>query len=230
MYIIDLMRLTSCILLPRTFRVAQTHAHDAYEAHYVIGGRGSFETEEEPVSVRAGDFFYTRPGTMHRMDVPKRSYLLQYIAFLELDRELDAALAQDLDALLGEGKVRHLGDRYHPLFAQLSRQFLEYLNHNGIRDDVFDVVIQDTHADEFDAGLGDPAMRRADIPQAAAPCRLAGPRLQRVAEVVLVGQDALLDQIAVEPSAEKVAMIHKKIYAKQAYEKRTEIEKKSMKS
>jgi AraC family L-rhamnose operon transcriptional activator RhaR len=122
MYIIDLMRLTSCILLPRTFRVAQTHAHDAYEAHYVIGGRGSFETGAEPVSVRAGDFFYTRPGTMHRMDVPKRSYLLQYIAFLEFDRELDAALAQDLDALLGEGKVRHLGDRYHPLFAQLSRQ------------------------------------------------------------------------------------------------------------
>lgn len=124
MYIIDLMRLTSCILLPRTFRVAETHRHDAYEAHYVIGGRGSFEIRGVPVSVRGGDFFYTRPGTMHRMDVPKSSYLLQYIAFLELDRRLDAALAQDLNTLLGEGRVRHLGDRYHALFAQLSRQSL----------------------------------------------------------------------------------------------------------
>ena len=46
-------------------------------------------------------------------------------------------------------------------------------------------------------------------------------------EVVLVGQDALLDRITVEPSAEKVAMIHDKIYKKQAYEKQMEIEKKS---
>ena len=46
-------------------------------------------------------------------------------------------------------------------------------------------------------------------------------------EVVLVGQDALLDRITVEPSAEKVAMIHDKIYKKQAYEKQAEIEKKS---
>jgi AraC-like DNA-binding protein len=124
MYIIDLMRLKSCILLPRTFRVAERHRHDAYEAHYVIGGRGSFEVRGVPLSVRAGDFFYTRPGTMHRMDIPKSSYLLQYIAFLELDRRHDAPLAQDLNALLGEGRVRHLGDRYHALFAQLSRQSL----------------------------------------------------------------------------------------------------------
>lgn len=46
-------------------------------------------------------------------------------------------------------------------------------------------------------------------------------------EVVLVGQDALLDRITVEPSAEKVAMIHDKIYKKQTYEKQIEIEKKA---
>ena len=124
MYIIDLMRMTSCILLPRTFRVDEPHRHDAYEAHYVIGGRGSFEIRGRPVSVRAGDFFYTRPGTMHRMDIPQSSYLLQYIAFLELDRGLDEALAHDLSEFLGEGRVCHLGDRYHALFAQLSRQSL----------------------------------------------------------------------------------------------------------
>ena len=35
-----------------------------YEAHYVIGGRGSFEVLGEPVSVRPGDFFYTRRGRL----------------------------------------------------------------------------------------------------------------------------------------------------------------------
>lgn len=124
MYIIDIMRLGSCILLPRTFRVTETHAHDVYEAHYVIGGRASFETLGRPISVRSGDFFYTRPRTMHRMDVPEGSYLLQYVAFLEMDDVIDGALAEDLDRLLGEGRVRRLGDRFHALFAQLSRQSL----------------------------------------------------------------------------------------------------------
>ncbi len=124
MYNIDLMRLSSCILLPRTFRVAEMHAHDVYEAHYVIGGRGFFQVRGRPLSVRAGDFFYTRPGTMHRMDVPESSYLLQYVAFLDLRSEADGELIEDLDRLLGEGRVRRLGDRYHVLFAQLSRQSL----------------------------------------------------------------------------------------------------------
>ena len=124
MYIIDLMHLRSCILLPRTFRVAEAHTHDTYEAHYVIGGRGSFEARERPMPVRPGDFFYTRPGTMHRMEVPESSYLLQYVAFLDLDPETDGALVDDLDRLLGEGRVRRLGDRYHVVFAELSRQSL----------------------------------------------------------------------------------------------------------
>ena len=46
-------------------------------------------------------------------------------------------------------------------------------------------------------------------------------------EVVLVGQDALLDRITAEPSADKVAMIHDKIHAKQSYEKQVELEKKA---
>jgi hypothetical protein len=44
-------------------------------------------------------------------------------------------------------------------------------------------------------------------------------------EVVLVGQDALLDRIAAEPSAEKVAMIHDKIRATQFAEKEFEVQK-----
>jgi len=124
MYNIDIMRLSSCILLPRTLRVFDRHAHDSYEVHHVIAGRGSFELRGEPLVVRAGDFFYTRPGTMHRMVVPDGEYLLQYIAFLELDPQNDAGLADDLEALLGEGRIRRLGDRYHALFAQMSRQSL----------------------------------------------------------------------------------------------------------
>lgn len=47
-------------------------------------------------------------------------------------------------------------------------------------------------------------------------------------ETVLVGQDTLLDRLSAEPSADRVAMIHQKIDAKQAYEKQAELEKKSM--
>jgi hypothetical protein len=46
-------------------------------------------------------------------------------------------------------------------------------------------------------------------------------------EVVLKGQDALLDRIAMEPSADQVAMIHDKIHAKQISAKQFEIQKKS---
>jgi len=124
MYNIDIMRVSSCILLPRTLRIFDRHAHDAYEVHYVIAGRGSFELRGQGLAVRPGDFFYTHPATMHRMVVPEGEYLLQYIALLELDTDHDAELAGDLEELLGEGQIRRLGDRYHALFAQMSRQSL----------------------------------------------------------------------------------------------------------
>ena len=124
MYIIDIMRVSSCILLPRTLRVFERHAHRSHEVHYVIAGRGSFEVGEQQLAVRAGDFFYTRPDTVHRMIVAEGEYLLQYVAFLELDADRDAALGDDLEALLGEGRIHRLGDRYHALFAQMSRQSL----------------------------------------------------------------------------------------------------------
>ncbi|NNE18218.1 MAG: helix-turn-helix transcriptional regulator [Myxococcales bacterium] len=56
------------------------------------------------------------------MVVANGEYLLQYIAILELDPDHDADLANDLDAMVGEGQIRRLGDRYHALFAQISRQ------------------------------------------------------------------------------------------------------------
>lgn len=118
------MRLHACILLPRTLRVPSYHAHLGYELHYALAGRASFQLPNRQFSVRPGECFYTRPGTMHRMDVPKGEYLLQYIAILGLDPEKDAELCEDLEALMGEGEVRRLGDRYHALFAQLSRQAL----------------------------------------------------------------------------------------------------------
>jgi len=124
MYNIDIMRVNSCILLPRTLRVFERHAHRSHEAHYVIAGRGSFEVGKQQLAVRAGDFFYTRPETTHRMIVPEGEYLLQYVAFLELDAERDADLRDDLETLLGEGRIHRLGDRYHALFAQMSRQSL----------------------------------------------------------------------------------------------------------
>lgn len=118
------MRLSTCILLPRTLRIPKPHAHLGYELHYVIGGRASFELPDERLTVRQGDCFYTRPRTMHRMEVADGEYLLQYIALLELDPAQDAELEEDLQTLMGEGRVRRLGDRYHALFAQLSRQSL----------------------------------------------------------------------------------------------------------
>ena len=124
MYNIDIMRVSTCILLPRTLRIFDRHAHGTYEVHYVVAGRGSFELRGQRLAVRQGDFFYTRPSTMHRMVVLEGEYLLQYVAFLELDADRDAELADDLETILGEGRVRRLGDRYHALFAQISRQSL----------------------------------------------------------------------------------------------------------
>ena len=124
MYNIDIMRVSSCILLPRTLRVFERHTHPSYELHYVVAGRGFFELQGQRLTVRPGDLFYTRPGTEHRMVVPEREYLLQYVAFLELDAERDRELAGDLEMLIGEGQIRRLGDRHHVLFAQVSRQTL----------------------------------------------------------------------------------------------------------
>ena len=124
MYDIDIMLLTACGLLPRTLRIWGPHEHPSYELHYVIAGRASFELRGARVDVRPGDFVYTRPATMHRMDVPEGEYLLQYVAFVELDPEHDEALANDLDTQIGEGQVLRIGDRYHGLFARLSRQSL----------------------------------------------------------------------------------------------------------
>ena len=55
MYNIDIMRVSSCILLPRTLRVFERHAHRSHEAHYVIAGRGSFEVGKQQLAVRAAE-------------------------------------------------------------------------------------------------------------------------------------------------------------------------------
>jgi len=122
MYDIDSMRLRYCGLLPKVRRSPGRHAHDTYEFHYVVGGRGSFEMSGRPLVICPGDFFYTRPRTEHRAVVPDdRDYLLQYVSFLELEPALDGRLASDLERRFGEGAPRRLGDRYHVFFAQLSR-------------------------------------------------------------------------------------------------------------
>ncbi len=122
MYNIDLMQLHYCGLLPKARSSYSRHAHDVYEFHYIVGGRGSFEVQGRWLAVRPGYFFYTRPRTEHRSAVPTDGdYLLQYVVFLELAPELDAATAADLETRLGEGTLHRLGDRHHEFFAQISR-------------------------------------------------------------------------------------------------------------
>jgi AraC-like DNA-binding protein len=122
MYDIDLMRLRYCGLLPKARSSYSRHAHDVYEFHYIVGGRGSFEFRGRWLPVRPGCFFYTKPGTEHRSAVPTEGdYLLQYVAFLELAPEVDAEIAADLETRVGEGALHRLGDRYHEAFAQISR-------------------------------------------------------------------------------------------------------------
>lgn len=116
------MRLQYCGLLPKTSRSYERHAHDTYEFHYIVGGRGSFELRGRSWTIGTGDFFYTRPGTEHRSVMPTDGeYLLQYVLFLELDAEKDAQLSSDLETRLGEGTRHRLGDRYHVFFAEVSR-------------------------------------------------------------------------------------------------------------
>ncbi|TFH26822.1 MAG: AraC family transcriptional regulator, partial [Myxococcales bacterium] len=76
-------------------------------------------------NIRQEDIAQSKHGVNHRINkVGAPDYFLQYIAFMELDADGDAELASDLETLVGEGRVRRLGDRYHSLFAQLSRQSL----------------------------------------------------------------------------------------------------------
>jgi AraC-like DNA-binding protein len=122
MYNIDFMHLQYCGLLPKAQRSFVHHTHDAYEFHYVVSGRGSFEIRAQCSSIRQEDFFYTRPRTRHRAVVQTDGdYLLQYITLLELDGRLDGEFAADLDRRLGEGRSRRLGDQHHAFFAQISR-------------------------------------------------------------------------------------------------------------
>jgi AraC-like DNA-binding protein len=115
------MRLEYCGLLPRAWRSLEPHTHVTYEFHYVVGGHGTFELQERHFPIGAGDVFYTRPGTEHRVMPADGDYLLQYVAWLELDPVLDAECAMDLDTGFGEGRTRRLGDRHHALFAEISR-------------------------------------------------------------------------------------------------------------
>jgi AraC-like DNA-binding protein len=122
MYNIDLMYLENCGLLPRAEQSFERHSHGAYEFHYVVSGRGSFELRGRWLAIRKGDFFYTRPRTEHRSVVPTEGdYLLQYVAFLELDPQLDAQLVRDLETQFEEGTTRRLGDQHHGFFAQLGQ-------------------------------------------------------------------------------------------------------------
>lgn len=116
------MRLQYCGLLPRAGGSFERHAHDTYEFHYVVGGRGAFEVGGRTLAIGPGDFFYTRPRTAHRSAVAvSGDYLLQYLVFLALDGPGDGDLAADLDGRFAEGTIRRLGDRHHGFFAELAR-------------------------------------------------------------------------------------------------------------
>ncbi len=123
MYDIDIMHIRYCAMLPRVLGSFDRHAHDSYEFHHAIAGSGSFEIHGQWQTIRPGDFFYTRPQTPHRTAVASEGgYLLQYVAFLELDPSHDAEVANDLGTLLREGRIHRLSNARHALFAQMSRQ------------------------------------------------------------------------------------------------------------
>lgn len=116
------MYLQYCGLLPRAGESVERHAHDAYEFHYVVGGRGAFEVGGRAVSIGAGDFFYTQPRTAHRSVLASPGdYLLQYLVFLELSDPGDGEIAADLATRFGEGTIRRLGERHHGFFVELAR-------------------------------------------------------------------------------------------------------------
>jgi AraC-like DNA-binding protein len=115
------MQLDYCGLLPEARRSTDPHVHNIYEFHYVVGGHGAFEVRRHSFAIGLGDMFYTRPGSEHRVLPADGEYLLQYIAWLRLEPAHDAAVAGDLVGGFAEGLARRVGDRYHVLFANLSR-------------------------------------------------------------------------------------------------------------
>ena len=65
MYNIDIVRVSSCILVPRTLRIFERHMHESYEVHYVIAGLGSFELGGRQLTVRPGE--YDEPKWLKRL-------------------------------------------------------------------------------------------------------------------------------------------------------------------
>src|SRR5690349_9504673 len=94
----------------------QSHAHDFYEMVYVRRGRGTHLIEDTPYPIRAGDFYFLRPGETHsyRPDGPLR--IVNILWQPSLVREIlraDSSLAFLEPLLRPQGKSRPVFRRLH---------------------------------------------------------------------------------------------------------------------
>lgn len=65
-------------ILDNEFWIIPTHSHDSYEFHYVTGGKGHIEVENNNFDVAEGDFYITAPFVRHKQISSKSNTLEEY--------------------------------------------------------------------------------------------------------------------------------------------------------
>lgn len=103
-------------LQPRITLSTTPHTEPWHEFHIIVAGSGDFRFKGGRLHCRPGDCFYTTAGTVHSMRAADPGYVLQYVAWLPVDGDLD----RDLRARFPAGRIRHLGLDQIPLVRALA--------------------------------------------------------------------------------------------------------------
>ena len=84
-------------------RLFHTHAH--YQLHFLVSGEGSYEIKgRQPIAVQAGTLFVIPPNHPHRIILPGKTPLLEYLIDMAIEGECDP-VRDLLDNELGDFRV-----------------------------------------------------------------------------------------------------------------------------
>jgi AraC-like DNA-binding protein/mannose-6-phosphate isomerase-like protein (cupin superfamily) len=89
---IDLIR---CTLQPRMASANAPHQHPWHEFHLVVQGSGRFAAAGDGLRLSTGTAWYTRPRRPHQIAHIDHGPLLQYVAWVRLDRRLARTTQRD---------------------------------------------------------------------------------------------------------------------------------------
>lgn len=105
---------------PTTYLGAALHAHEDFEAHYVISGSGHFRLGSKRSMLRAGDFFLVPPDEPHSVGASEGTILTQ-IFFTFHTAPNESPFRNDLQAHFGKGPIFAIGKHRSYFFETLRK-------------------------------------------------------------------------------------------------------------